>query len=44
MGVTGGFLQQWRETQRTRQWSKALELAVTEESGKHVKLGNEQRG
>lgn len=44
MGATGGFLQQWRETQRTRQWSKALELAVTEESGKYVKLGNERHG
>ena len=44
MGATGGFLQQWRETQRTRQWSKALELAVTEESGKYVKLGNECHG
>lgn len=42
MGATGGFLQQWRETQRTRQWSKALELAVTKEAGRRVMLGNEQ--
>jgi len=43
MGATGVFFQQLKGAQRTRQWSKALELAVTEETRKCVLLGNERQ-
>jgi len=42
MGATGVFFQQWKDAQRTRQWSKALELAFTDETRKCVLLGNER--